>query len=120
VNYSSLLTLCTIDGESLGLGIEDADEAYQVETQIKYEGYINRQREDIERQQQHEQQRIPDDLDYDEINSLSFEVRQKLKAAQPASIGDAIRVSGVTPAAITTLLIHLKRQSGRNKPKKVA
>jgi len=86
----------------------------QVEVCAKYEGYIRRQQEEIERHLRNEQTRLPDDLDYAAIQGLSHEVRQKLASSRPATIGQAGRTPGVTPAAISLLLIHLKkRQLGR-------
>ncbi|MCP5265783.1 MAG: tRNA uridine-5-carboxymethylaminomethyl(34) synthesis enzyme MnmG [Burkholderiaceae bacterium] len=81
----------------------------QVEIQCKYAGYIERQRAEVARHLHHEQTRLPDDIDYDVVKGLSIEVRQKLKDARPATVGQAQRVSGVTPAAISMLLIHLKK-----------
>lgn len=114
VNYASLQELLDKDGQPLNGGVSSGAVADQVETQIKYEGYINRQKEDIERQRAHADQLIPSDLVYDEIQSLSYEVRQKLKLHRPSTIGHAMKVSGVTPAAIATLLIHLKRRHKKN------
>jgi len=84
--------------------------AEQVEIQVKYAGYIARQQEEVERAQQQETSPIPEDLDYDAVPSLSVEVRQKLKAVRPQTIGQAGRISGVTPAAVSLLLVHLKRR----------
>ncbi|MCP5169455.1 MAG: tRNA uridine-5-carboxymethylaminomethyl(34) synthesis enzyme MnmG [Hahellaceae bacterium] len=83
----------------------------QVEIQVKYEGYINRQLEEIERLRRHEETRLPDNLDYDAIAGLSNEVKQKLKNVLPATLAQASRIPGVTPAAISLLLIHLKKRS---------
>jgi tRNA uridine 5-carboxymethylaminomethyl modification enzyme len=94
---------------SLPKGVPPGEVAEQVEIQIKYEGYIARQQEEIERQQAHEDQQIPSAFDFEGITSLSFEVRQKLKTHRPQTVGQASRISGVTPAAISLLLIHLKR-----------
>ena len=90
--------------------IDTPDWSEQVEIQIKYEGYIARQQEEVKKHQAYEKTSIPDDLDYDEIVSLSFEVRQKLKTHRPQTLGQATRISGITPAAISLLLIHLKRK----------
>ena len=90
--------------------VDSPDWSEQVEVQIKYEGYIARQHEEVKKHQAYEQTSIPIDLDYDEIASLSFEVRQKLKAHRPETVGQASRMSGITPAAISLLLIHLKRR----------
>lgn len=81
----------------------------QIEIQVKYEGYIARQRDEVLRQSHHEATPIPDALDYDQVVGLSKEVQQKLARAKPVSLGQASRVSGVTPAAISLLWIHLKR-----------
>jgi tRNA uridine 5-carboxymethylaminomethyl modification enzyme len=88
----------------------DLDVLYQVEVQVKYAGYIARQIEEASRLEEKEHQIIPADFDYDEVAGLSNEVRQKLKAARPHSIGQASRISGVTPAAISILLVWLKRE----------
>ena len=80
----------------------------QLEIQLKYEGYIKQQTEEIERHRHHEETKIPENFDYDTIISLSNEVRQKLKAIQPTTIGQAARIPGLTPAAISILLVYLK------------
>jgi tRNA uridine 5-carboxymethylaminomethyl modification enzyme len=87
-----------------------ADVAEHVAIDVKYEGYIRRQRDLIERTQRLEDTRIPHDLDYGALGGLSTEVREKLDRVRPASIGQASRVSGVTPAAVTALLVHLEKQ----------
>ena len=84
--------------------------ALQVEVQAKYAGYIDRQSEEIERQRRHETSALPGDLDYAQVKGLSTEVRQRLTEVRPATIGQAARVPGVTPAAISLLLIHLKKR----------
>ena len=94
-----------------GPAVDDPIVAEQVEIQIKYEGYVNRQQEEVRRQAAQEDQIIPADIDYDAIASLSIEVRQKLKQSRPQTLGQARRVSGVTPAAVALLLIHIKRTS---------
>jgi tRNA uridine 5-carboxymethylaminomethyl modification enzyme len=81
----------------------------QLEVATKYAGYIDKQREDVERATHFEQLKLPADLDYREVNALSHEVRQKLQAQRPETLGQASRISGVTPAAISLLLIHLKK-----------
>jgi tRNA uridine 5-carboxymethylaminomethyl modification enzyme len=115
VSYAQLMSLRDSQDNPVGEGLAPGVEAEQVETQIKYEGYINRQVEDVQRQKQQELQTIPADLDYDALTSLSFEVRQKLKNHRPETIGAASRISGITPAAISTLLVVLKK--GANKPR---
>jgi tRNA uridine 5-carboxymethylaminomethyl modification enzyme len=81
----------------------------QVEIQAKYQGYIERQREEIQRQEQYETVTLPDSIDYREVSGLSVEVQQKLNQHRPETIGQASRISGITPAAISLLLVHLKR-----------
>lgn len=111
VSYEALMAARNADGSLLaGPGVvEDEVLAEQVEIQVKYAGYIDRQQVEVQKQLAHEQQAIPADVDYDAVTSLSFEVRQKLKSHRPETIGQAARISGVTPAAISLLLIHLKR-----------
>ena len=87
----------------------------QVEIQVKYAGYVARQQEDVQRQAAQENLTIPEDIDYDSISSLSIEVRQRLKLARPQTLGQAGRISGVTPAAVALLLIHLKRLQGKRR-----
>jgi tRNA uridine 5-carboxymethylaminomethyl modification enzyme len=94
----------------LGPAVERDDVAAQVEVQTKYAGYLERQREEIERQRRHENTTIPASFDYDKVRGLSAEVLLKLKRSLPATIGQAARISGVTPAAISLLLVHLKRR----------
>ena len=116
VSYQALMSLVNVEGNLVaGPGLEDSVAAEQVEIQIKYAGYVAKQQEEIQKQQQQESQVIPDDLDYDAITSLSIEVRQRLKASKPETIGQASRISGITPAAISLLLIHLKRLQYRKK-----
>jgi len=90
-----------------------ADVAAQVEVQVKYEGYIERQRAEVERRRELEALRLPEDLDFASVRGLSIEVQQKLTRYRPETIGQAARISGVTPAAISLLLVHLKRGSRR-------
>ena len=82
----------------------------QLEIQARYSGYIERQADEIERQRKHETTVLPDDFDYVVVTGLSNEVREKLERVRPASIGQASRISGMTPAAISLLLIHLKKR----------
>jgi tRNA uridine 5-carboxymethylaminomethyl modification enzyme len=89
--------------------VSDPTVAEQVEIQAKYEGYISRQRAEVERRKGAESTRLPNDLDYREVRGLSAEVQQKLNRHRPETIGQASRISGVTPAAISLLLVHLKR-----------
>lgn len=82
----------------------------QVEIQLKYSGYIDRQQIEIERQARHENLLLPETLDYSEVRGLSIEVQQKLTAHQPKTLGQASRISGVTPAALSLLRVHLKKR----------
>ena len=83
----------------------------EVEARAKYAGYIERQREEIDRQRRNEETKLPDDIDYSQVAGLSHEVRSRLAEYRPATIGRAGRVPGVTPAAVTLLLVHLKKRS---------
>lgn len=89
---------------------DDARVAEQVTTQIKYAGYIDRQQEEIDRLQRHEETTIPDSIDYQCVDGLSNEIRQKLIQARPTTLARAGRISGVTPAALSLLLVHLKKR----------
>ena len=116
VEYRALMSVERANGESLaGPGLADPVAAEQVEIQVKYAGYVARQQEDIDKLASQEAHPIPDDLDYDAIKSLSIEVRQRLKASRPATIGQASRISGVTPAALSLLLVHIKRMQYQKK-----
>ncbi|RPD97550.1 tRNA uridine-5-carboxymethylaminomethyl(34) synthesis enzyme MnmG [Candidatus Pantoea deserta] len=105
LTYAQLTTL-----PSFGPALDDAQAAEQVEIQVKYEGYIARQQEEIDRQQRNENTLLPADLDYQQVSGLSNEVIAKLNDHKPSSIGQASRISGITPAAISILLIYLKKQ----------
>jgi tRNA uridine 5-carboxymethylaminomethyl modification enzyme len=83
----------------------------QVEARAKYAGYIERQCEEIDRQRRNEETKLPDDIDYSQVAGLSHEVRSRLAEYRPATVGQAGRVPGVTPAAVTLLLVHLKKRS---------
>ncbi|BEU05392.1 tRNA uridine 5-carboxymethylaminomethyl modification enzyme MnmG [Agarivorans sp. OAG1] len=104
LNYQQLME---IDG--FGPGLELPAAAEQVEIQIKYDGYIKRQLEEIKKTQKHENTLLPLDLDYSKISGLSNEVVAKLTNARPETIGKAARISGVTPAAVSLLLVYLKK-----------
>lgn len=104
LQYAQLMQLAGV-----GPGLVDTRAAEQVEIQAKYAGYIERQSAEITRQQHYENLHLPDDLDYQSVAGLSNEVRQKLVAAKPATIGQASRLAGLTPAAISLLLVHLKK-----------
>jgi tRNA uridine 5-carboxymethylaminomethyl modification enzyme len=99
VAYSDIVRECPADPEV----------AAQVEIQAKYEGYIDRQRTEIARRSDFESLTLPAELDYAEVRGLSVEVQQKLNRHRPQTLGQASRISGITPAAISLLLVHLKR-----------
>ncbi|KKL76749.1 hypothetical protein LCGC14_2041750, partial [marine sediment metagenome] len=105
VDYAGLLKLMDIPQT-----VED-DVAEQVVIQAKYAGYINRQKNEIDKLQRSENTLLPLELDYKNVRGLSNEVREKLEQARPGSLGQAARISGVTPAAVSLLLVHLKRSS---------
>jgi tRNA uridine 5-carboxymethylaminomethyl modification enzyme len=121
LEYSDLASL-------VGVATEDPQAAEQVEIQAKYAGYIDRQKEDIARLRRHEHTALPDSLDYNAVDGLSNEVRQKLAAARPDTLARAGRIPGVTAAAIALLLIYLKKrgalesdkQRDRNRQRKLA
>lgn len=104
VTYKSLMTL-----PEAGPGVADEQVSEQIEIQAKYQGYIARQHDEIMRNEQNDRVRLPDDIDYKDVRGLSIEVQQKLNQHKPETIGQAGRISGVTPAAISLLLVHIKR-----------
>ncbi|MEL7595795.1 tRNA uridine-5-carboxymethylaminomethyl(34) synthesis enzyme MnmG [Aeromonas veronii] len=104
VTYDALMAI-----EGVGPSVTDSAAAEQVEIQIKYAGYIERQHDEVEKQLRNENTLLPLDLDYREVNGLSNEVKAKLNDAKPQTIGQASRISGITPAAISILLVHLKK-----------
>ncbi len=85
--------------------------AEQIEIQCRYGGYIERQQAEIERQRVQETRTLPADFDFDRVRGLSSEVREKFNRVRPATLGQAARIPGVTPAAVSLLLIHLRRLS---------
>ena len=105
VTYSSLMTL-----PGAGGGIDSDEAIEQVEIQAKYQGYIERQKDEVEKSLAHESLPLPPDMDYNDVHGLSFEVRQKLAQMRPQTLGQASRMQGITPAAISLLLVHLKRR----------
>lgn len=113
VSYGALLSLRGVGGDALGgppvSGATHPQVAEQVEIHIKYSGYIERQHDEVQRHAAAETTRIPAAIDYDHVRGLSNEVRQKLKTHRPETVGQASRISGVTPAAISLLLVHIKR-----------
>ena len=109
VSYKQLMTLTGVDGRRFDQPDLDVAVADQVEIQVKYAGYIDRQAKEVERHEHYESLRLPDDLDYMSVRALSMEVRQKLTRHRPETLGQASRIAGVTPAAISLLLVHLKK-----------
>jgi len=120
VTYKDLTGLKSADGVPLGQPADwvaqDPTVARQVEIAAKYDGYIARQRVEVARHESHETTTIPDCIDYSAVPGLSIEVRQKLAAQRPGTVGQASRISGITPAAISLLLVHLKRVRQRAAP----
>lgn len=108
VSYLQLLTL-----PGFGDGVTEPAVAEQVEIQVKYEGYINRQIDEVSRREGIDEVRLPVDMDYAQVVGLSKEVQQKLSTQRPETLGQASRISGITPAAIGLLLVHLKRGAAR-------
>ncbi len=106
VTYAALSEL-----EEFGESVTDPLVAEQVEIQAKYSGYIDRQKEEIARSARYETMKIPADIDYTKVVGLSNEVRGKLEDHRPETIGQASRISGVTPAAVSLVLVHLKKSS---------
>ena len=108
VDYRALAGL--VPGHApLGNGADDEKIIEQLEVEARYSGYLQRQEDEIERTRRHENTPLPASLDYGAVRGLSWEVRQKLADARPATLGQAGRVSGVTPAAVSLLLVHLKK-----------
>jgi tRNA uridine 5-carboxymethylaminomethyl modification enzyme len=95
----------------IGPAVTDTRVAEQVEIQAKYAGYLERQQSEIARLQRHQEQPLPADLDYNAVHGLSNEVSEKLQSVRPETIGQATRIPGITPAAISLLLIHLKKRN---------
>jgi tRNA uridine 5-carboxymethylaminomethyl modification enzyme len=109
VTYAGLMSL-----PGAGPGVDDPNVAEQVEIQAKYKGYIDRQREEIARHRHSEAIRLPADLDYRTVRGLSTEVQETLNQRRPETLGQAARITGITPAAISLLLVFLKRHSDPN------
>jgi tRNA uridine 5-carboxymethylaminomethyl modification enzyme len=110
VSYASLLTL-----PDAGTPQTDPQVVEQLEIQAKYQGYIDRQADEVEKAQASETLRLPEDMDYTEVRGLSIEVHQKLNQFRPETLGQASRIQGITPAAISLLLVHLKRRKPAGK-----
>ncbi|WP_263770860.1 tRNA uridine-5-carboxymethylaminomethyl(34) synthesis enzyme MnmG [Propionivibrio soli] len=108
VNYANLMTLRVGDA-SVDAGVADPAVIEQVEIQAKYQGYIDRQAEEVAKSLENEETELPETIDYSRISGLSAEIRQKLTRHRPQTIGQASRIQGMTPAAISILLVHLKR-----------
>jgi len=113
VSYEQLMSV-----PGVGPGVADVKVAEQLEIQAKYAGYIDRQQDEIERNRRNETTKLPPNFDYLRINGLSTEVAQKLNSIKPATIGQAARIPGVTPAAISLLLVYMKK--GERKLEKLA
>ena len=114
VQYDTLMSMTGIEGHALaGPGVEDPAVKEQIEIQLKYAGYIDRQAREVERHDHYENLKLPENLNYLDIQALSFEVRQKLDKQRPETLGQASRISGVTPAAISLLLVHLKKRGAK-------
>jgi tRNA uridine 5-carboxymethylaminomethyl modification enzyme len=109
VSYHELMSLKSIDGRRFDNPDLSPDIAEQVEIQVKYAGYIDRQAKEVERHEHFENLKLPTDIDYMNVSALSIEVRQKLNKHRPETLGQASRIAGITPAAISLLLVHLKK-----------
>lgn len=106
VGIDQVVALMPMAAETVGQSVRE-----QVEIQVKYQGYIDRQQVEIERLQRYEHWRLPDEMDYANVLGLSNEVREKLRAQRPETVGQASRIPGVTPAAVSLLLVHLKKKT---------
>jgi tRNA uridine 5-carboxymethylaminomethyl modification enzyme len=114
VEYDKLMSMAGVEGQVLaGPGVVDAAVREQVEIQLKYAGYIDRQAKEVERHDHYENLKLPEGFNYLDIPALSIEVRQKLDKQRPETLGQASRISGVTPAAISLLLVHLKKRGAK-------
>jgi len=105
VDIEDLISICPELGRLSSQALE------QLEIAVKYEGYIRRQLEQVERSREYENYRIPDDLEFAKIASLSNEVKEKLTRVRPSTLGQAARIQGVTPAAIAVLQIYLRKKN---------
>ena len=104
VSYTSLMSL-----PGAGQAVADPKVAEQMEIQAKYHGYIERQQAEIEKQKRHQSTQLSEAIDYNTVKGLSNEVAQKLNEHKPSTIGQASRISGITPAAVSLLLVYLKK-----------
>jgi len=105
ITYARLMSVA-----DLGPGVDDEKVAEQIEISVKYSGYLDRQKEDIERQRRHEDTEIPADFDYQTISGLGNELESKLMKVRPQTVGQAQRIPGMTPAAISLLLVTLSKR----------
>jgi len=108
LDYASLVSL-----QGIGPGTADPQVSEQVEIQVRYAGYLDRQAEEIAHRARHEETRISTDFDFTSVRGLSAEVMEKLDRVRPLNVGQASRIPGVTPAAISLLLVHLKKSRQR-------
>jgi len=115
LNYAQVLAL-----PGGGAGVEDVRVAEQVEIAAKYQGYIDRQNEEVDKLREQEALRLPHDLDYSRLTGLSMEARQRLQKSRPETLGQASRLQGITPAAISVLLVYAKRGFKPDEQKKSA
>lgn len=106
VDYPALMQI-----EGVGPGVEAQDVADQVAIQARYAGYLARQADEIERQRRHDELKLPGDMDYTRVRGLSHEVKEKLSDSRPATLGQAARLPGITPAAVSLLLVHLRKSA---------
>jgi tRNA uridine 5-carboxymethylaminomethyl modification enzyme len=113
VTYADLMRL-----PGAGAAVTDPKVAEQVEIQARYSGYIERQHDEIARQRRHEETALPADLDFAQVKGLSAEVREKFERVRPATVGQAARIPGVTPAAVSLLLVYLKKHRGASERKR--
>jgi tRNA uridine 5-carboxymethylaminomethyl modification enzyme len=113
LDYDDVSAAAAADAPLDGDWLEDERLAEQVKRQVdvqaKYSGYLKRQTQEIDRQQRHEGMRLPVDLDYSRVSGLSNEARQSLDAVRPETLGQAARIPGLTPAALSLLLVYLKK-----------
>ena len=113
LDYRQVTTMDGVGGGDLSALANDEQReqiALQLDVQAKYSGYIERQEREIAKQAKQESLRLPEDIDYESINGLSNEARQRLVAARPATLGQASRLEGMTPSAVSLILVHLKKR----------
>jgi len=108
MDYSALVSV-----QGIGPGVSDRRVAEQLEIQVRYAGYLDRQKDDIERRRRNDGMAIGRDFDFSKVRGLSSEVREKLEHTRPDTVGQASRIPGMTPAAISLLLVHLKKNGQR-------